>query len=298
MAAAAGGTAYSVFQDTMADMTYTEVADAARRGAVVMWGLGVIEQHGPHLPLATDVYMPYALLRRARAMLAQRGVESVLMPPFYWGINHVTGLFPGTFEVRPAIMIELMIDLIKSLRKDGFGQLYCVSGHGDAMHNRTMLEGIKRGAEESGMDVFFVAAPSFAKRLEFDPADPNVLLTEGEVEKKSKFLDIHAGEFETSSMWAAYPDLVRKDVMATLKSTDFGPADLAEWRQGREHAMRKTPMGYLGDPAASDPEKGDALMSAHAAIVAAAIETRAKDILAAQPSEQSSGVERMGRPAF
>lgn len=46
---------YSVFHDAMADMTYPEIERAARNGAVALWGLGVIEQHGPHLPLATDV---------------------------------------------------------------------------------------------------------------------------------------------------------------------------------------------------------------------------------------------------
>ena len=46
---------YSIFHETMADMTWLEVERAARNGAVVLWGLGVIEEHGPHLPLGTDV---------------------------------------------------------------------------------------------------------------------------------------------------------------------------------------------------------------------------------------------------
>lgn len=267
---------YSVFHETMADMTYPEVADAAARGAVVLWGLGVIEQHGPHLPLATDVYMPYALLRRVRQLLAARGVASVTMPPFYWGINHVTGKFPGSFEVRPEIMIELMVDLIKSLKKDGFGKLFCVSGHGDAMHNRTILDGVRRGAAEAPLDVYFVGAPSFIKRLGFDPADPNVLQTASEVEKKSKYMDVHAGEFETSTMWSLYPTLVRTEIMKTLKSTDLTLDDLMEWRKGPEQAMRKTPHGYLGDPAASDPSKGEAMLHAQAELVASAIAAKAQ----------------------
>src|SRR3954447_4978007 len=109
----AGG-GYSIFRETMADMTFPELAEAAANRAIVLWGLGVIEQHGPHLPLATDVYLPYVLLRQCRQLLAARGIESLLMPPFYWGVNHVTGLFPGSFEVRPAVMLELMVDLIKS----------------------------------------------------------------------------------------------------------------------------------------------------------------------------------------
>ncbi len=250
---------YSIFYRTMADMTYLEVVEASKKGAVVLWGLGVIEQHGPHLPLATDVYLPYALLRRAADVLEAKGIPSVIMPPFYWGVNHVTGLFPGTFEVRPEVMAELMVDLIKSLKKDNFKNLFCISGHGDPLHNWTALNAIKRGGKEAGINAYFVCTPPFLARLKtnpaFDPADPTIVPAEHSVEPK-KFVDVHAGENETSAMWSAFPDLVRSDVLGSLKSTDYGPEDLAEWRKGREHALRKTPDGYLGDPAASDKEMG------------------------------------------
>ncbi len=273
---AIGQGGYSVFYGTMADMTYPEVKEAAQQGAVVLWGLGVIEQHGPHLPLATDVYMPYASLRLVSAKLAAQGVRSVTMPPYYWGINDVSGLFPGTFEVRPAIMIEIMIDLIKSLKKDNFTQLFCVSGHGDAMHNRTILEGVKRGGAEAGIEAYFVGAPSFFKRLGFAADDPNTVATNGEVERKSKFADVHAGQFETSSMQRYFPGVVRSDVVPGLKATDLGPAELAEWRKGPQQALKVTPLGYLGDPAASDPVLGESLLVGQAQFIADAIAARAK----------------------
>jgi creatinine amidohydrolase len=266
----AGG-GYSIFRETMADMTFPELAQAAANRAVVLWGLGVIEQHGPHLPLGTDVYMPSELLRRVRKLLAERGVNSVIMPPFYWGVNHVSGLFPGSFVVRPEVMIELMVDLIKSLKKDSFARLFCVSGHGDALHNRTVHAGIKRGAEESGVKAWFVGAPSFFARIGLPADDPNLLPTDGEVERPGKFFDVHAGRFETSSMWANYPQLVKAELLPSLKSTDFQLDDIVEWRKGGEHSLRKTPAGYLGDPAASDAGFGEQLMAAHAELVAKAI---------------------------
>ena len=265
-AALTGG--YSIFHGTMADMTFPEIMQAAADRAVVLWGLGVIEQHGPHLPLGTDVYMPVALLRQVRELLQARGIGSIIMPPFYWGVNHVSGLFPGTFEVRPQIMVELMVDLIKSLKKDSFSTLFCVSGHGDALHNRTIFDGVRRGADESGISAYFVGAPSFFQRLGIEPSDPHVLATASEVERKSQYFDVHAGSFETSSMWASYPELVRTEMLPTLKSTDFGNDDLMEWRKGREHARRKTPLGYLGDPAESDPGLGARLLGEHAVVVA------------------------------
>jgi len=262
---------YSIFKETIADMTFPELARAAQGRAVVLWGLGVIEQHGPHLPLGTDVYMPSELLRRVRKQLAEKGVESVIMPPFYWGVNQVSGLFPGSFVVRPETMIELMVDLIKSLKKDSFTKLFFVSGHGDALHNRTIHAWIKRGADESGVKARFVGAPSFFKRLGIEADDPYILPTLREVERPCKFFDVHACKFETSAMWAIYPELVKDEMLPTLKSTDFGIDDLMEWRKGGEHALRKTPQGFLGDPAASDRVFGEQIMAAHAALVAETI---------------------------
>jgi creatinine amidohydrolase len=63
---------------------------------------------------------------------------------------------------------------------------------------------------------------------------------------------------------------MKDELLPTLKSTDFGIEDLTEWRKGGERALRKTPQGHLGDPAASNAEFGERLMAAHADIVAEA----------------------------
>ena len=267
----AGG--YSIFHDTMADMTYPEVEQAARDGATLLWGLGVIEQHGPHLPLGTDVYVPSVRLKRVRQLLEEKGISALIVPPFYWGINHVTGGFPGTFQVRPQTMIDLMADVIASVKKDGFRSMFCLSGHGDAMHNRTLDEGVRRGREETGVDVCVVLSRSLAERLGCDLAAPHLVVTEAE-RPTGQFVDVHAGNWETSVVWGCYPDLVRQDVIPTLRSTDYGPADLAEWRKGGEATMRKTPHGYLGDPASANPERGRASLEREAGLIANAIAAR------------------------
>jgi creatinine amidohydrolase len=204
----------------MADMTFPEVERAAKAGAIALWALGVIEQHGPHLPLATDVYVPSAVLQRARRLLSQRGIESVIVPPFYWGVNHVTGRFTGSFVVRPARMVV----------------------------SQTALD-----------------------RLGFDPADPHLAITPGARPAGSKYIDVHAGDWETSLVWAICPEVVRHDVLPRLAPTNFGPPDLAEWRKGDEHALRATPLGYLGNPAAASRERGEALLEQEAEAVATAI---------------------------
>jgi len=116
------GTAESldVFSETIAEMTWFEVEAAAKRGAVLLWAFGVIEQHGPHLPTGTDVYLPAARLRRIRRVLKERQVEALIVPPYYWGVNVVSGSFPASYRVRPELMRELMADVLCSFEQDGF----------------------------------------------------------------------------------------------------------------------------------------------------------------------------------
>lgn len=267
---------YSVFHETMADMTFPEIERAAKAGAVTLWGLGVIEEHGPHLPLATDVYVPSAILRLARRLLAGRGIESLIVPPLYWGINHATGHFPGSFLLRPAVMIELMTDVFGSLKKDGFSSVFCLSGHGDAAHNRTILDGVRQGSRTAGIDVRLIWKPEALERLGFDRADPHLAVTEPTPPAPAKYIDVHAGDWETSLVWAVYPDVVRDELLSGLAATNYGPADLAEWRKGGEHAMRKTPHGYLGDPAAASRARGAALVQREAELVAGAVAAAVK----------------------
>jgi creatinine amidohydrolase len=265
------GSGYSVFAGTMADMTYPELEQSAKDGAVVLWALGVIEQHGPHLPLATDVYVPCATLTEARRLLTERGIASVIAPPFYWGVNVASAHFAGSFEVRPAVMIELMKDVLANFKKDGFSQVFCLSGHGEALHNTTILEGVKAGSAASGISARVLIAPAMAKRLGYDPADPHLAVLEAEPDEPHQYLDIHAGEWETSVIWGLFPEVVREKIVPTLEPTNYGPADLAEWRKGYEHSRRKTPLGYFGQPAAADPTRGSTIIEHEAARVANAI---------------------------
>ncbi|PWU17715.1 MAG: creatininase [Candidatus Rokuibacteriota bacterium] len=258
---------YSVFHETVADLTFPEVEALAREGAVALWGLGVIEEHGPHLPLGTDVYLPYATLKLTRRLLEARSIKALVLPPFYWGINNVTGSFAGSITVRPDTMTNLMLDVFQSLRKDGIECVFCVSGQGDALHNQTMAQAIARGRVESGIRAYFVVSSAWAERLGFDAEAPHILVYPLKP-PPTTHADVHAGSGETSMMWAHYPRLVRTDLLPKLEPTRFTAEDLAEWRKGWANARRKTPHGYLGDPAAADPDRGRTIVETHARLVA------------------------------
>ncbi|HVV94529.1 MAG TPA: creatininase family protein [Hyphomicrobiales bacterium] len=267
-------TADAIFADTMAEMTWEEVDAAARRGAIALWAFGVIEQHGPHLPAGTDVYLPSAMLRRVRALLVDAGVEAVIVPPYYWGVNVASGGFPASVKVRPDVMVELMADVFASLAGDGFRAVHCVTGHGDAHHNRTIHRAVTRSRAETGIDISFVAEEGLIKRLGIALTDPAVTPVSAAHDSGLGFPDVHAGKGETGAMLAVAPHLVRADKLAALPAVAFSAEDLAEWRQGFDVARRKTPLGYVGAPAKAEPGEGGRDMEAAARAVAQAIAAR------------------------
>jgi creatinine amidohydrolase len=167
-------------------------------------------------------------------------------------------------------MRALMLDVFSSLRKDGFETIFCVSGQGDALHNQTMAEAIRRGRAEIGVRAYFVVGSAWAERLGF-AADDAQFLIYPLASTPSPYADVHAGAGETSMAWGFFPDVVRTDMVRTLRSTDLGADDLTEWRRGWSNARRKTPLGYLGDPSAGDPERGRMMLETQANLVAEAI---------------------------
>jgi creatinine amidohydrolase len=109
----------NIFEDTMAHMTYVQVEEAARKGTIVIFPIGVIEEHGPHLPLAVDIYASYLQSREVKSELKKRGIESLIAPPFYWGINLATGAFGGSFTSKEETVILVLRDAMSCLKRWG-----------------------------------------------------------------------------------------------------------------------------------------------------------------------------------
>ncbi|MER5462350.1 creatininase family protein [Streptomyces sp. NPDC002668] len=247
---------YSIFAGTMADLTYSEVEAAAERGACVLLPTGVIEQHGPHLPLGTDAYGAYQLCRLVKSELARRGVEALIAPPVFWGINQVSSAFPGTFRTRPETAVALHTDILDSLATDGFDRIFVINHQGDIAHNRMLLEVVRRQHEHGHTGVVLLEPDFIADRLE-GSSTPAVAsfamqpLFEG-LELTGE-LGVHAEEIESALMMRWFPELVDYDAMAELKPTGLTADDLTEWRKGGEHARRVTPQGFFGAPSPRDP---------------------------------------------
>jgi creatinine amidohydrolase len=98
---------YSVFKETMADMDWLSIEEAIKANAIVLLPSGVMEQQGPHLPIATDLYVSYKICVLLKSIVEDHGVRVLIAPPFYWGMNHVTRSFVGSFTTRRETVVNL-----------------------------------------------------------------------------------------------------------------------------------------------------------------------------------------------
>lgn len=247
----------SIFQDTMVEENWTRFQ--GELGAVpVLFPIGVIEEHGPHLPLGSDIYWSYAMCRLVKDKLAAVGRESVIAPPYYWGVNHCTGCFPGTFSLKPETMRQVLFELFENMKGFSFRRIYCFNYHGDSAHVGAVADALKRANSELGLSCKLILSSmdlglygwrgdeSFLSVI--DPPYPMEWF-DGEDPAEAGLLDIHAGAFETGVMNCFCPTLVDLEAAMRMKSTSLDMPGLQKWQHGGEEVKEVAPLGYAGNPA-------------------------------------------------
>jgi creatinine amidohydrolase len=261
---------YSIFTDTIVDMTWPEVEDAAEKGAVMLVPLGVIEQHGPHLPLGTDIYAAAKMCSLMKSELRNQGVLSVIAPPYYFGLNTSTGMFPGSITVRSESMVPMLSDLLVNYRKHGFRRQFILNHHGDPGHNNAIIEAMLSALEQDVEPVLLIGglvafAIERAVGNASTPLPPKAVLRVQESEQTRKTceelnrstLHIHAEERETSLIMGWFPELLKepekirdlKPVIPTMEA--FVEAETGgKWKE-------LSPLGYVGDPSVATPENAE-----------------------------------------
>jgi len=223
---------YSIFQETMVAMPWPAIQQAARDGAIVLLPIGIIEEHGPHMGLASDIYQTYNWCKLTRRALDLKDIPALIAPPMYWGISRFVSNYPGTFSVRAETMQALIFDIHASLHQWGFEYVFSFNAHGDSSHNQVFQETIRAVHEQLGMAAYHVV-PRGTPVL--DEAYALFIDNAPTTEAMRAHLDTHAGAFETAQMRAYFPEDVDIAVARTLKpSSEFAPN------------------GYWGDPASFD----------------------------------------------
>jgi creatinine amidohydrolase len=279
---------YSIFSDTIADMTWPAVEEAASRHLPILVPVAVIEQHGHHLPLATDTYGAHLLCSLVKSELATMGLDCVIAPPYYFGLNVTTGMFPGSLSVRPETMVAVLSEILQNYARWGFDRQLIINHHGDPQHNQAIVQAIKTlraqdiratyvvgGIIQEFIDAGYEAAFHEPLPLQGDEivraVDSAATLAARErLTRSSVPFDVHAGERETSLIMRWYPDLLNADV--ALADIQPVPESHRQFQRAESEGRWRelSPWGHIGDPAAASIENGD-LYALEAADIARAV---------------------------
>ncbi len=181
-------------------------------GGVCIIPLGIIEKHGPHLPLGTDLFES-----RETAFEAAKKEYAVVFPPYYFGQIFEARHQPGAMAYSNELIWKMLEETCGELSRNGLKKIVLMNGHGG---NTSFLEFFCQSQLASRKDYIVVL---------FQPGSDQALDKEINSLKKAK-LDGHAGEEETSMMSVIRPDLV--DLQAIKSQSGLDQGKLKQMRHG------------------------------------------------------------------
>jgi creatinine amidohydrolase len=224
-------------------LTWKQVDALPRAQTLLVLPTAAIEQHGHHLPLATDTLINNLLLGKALA-LAPKELPIYALPPVCYGKSNEHIGFPGTLSVSAQTFMAVVRDVGASVAAAGFKKLVLYNTHGG---NASLVDVLARDLRaEFGLRTFSLFGSAGAG-------------FEG-LSAQERAYGFHAGEAETAYLLHAAPELVRTgeytaNYIARVEQQELlkpegSPANFA-WL-----TKDIAPSGVLGDPRAATAESG------------------------------------------
>src|SRR6201997_1080485 len=172
-------------------LTWKQVDALFRDKTLLVLPTAAIEQHGPHLPLATDTLINSILLGAALAYLPAE-VSVYALPAICYGKSNEHIGFPGTLSVSASTFMAVVRDIGASLAASGFKKLVLYNTHGG---NTSLVDVMARDLRaEFGLRTFVLHGSAGTS---FEGLSP-----------QERAYGFHAGEVETSFLLASVPEIV------------------------------------------------------------------------------------------
>jgi creatinine amidohydrolase len=218
------------------ELTAAEFQSAIERSkGTCLLPFGIVEKHGPHLPLGTDL-----LKVRYEALHAAEQEYAVVFPEYYFGQIFEAQHEPGTIAYSTHLQLELLQETTDEMARNGCKKVIIVNGHGGNEH----------------------LLPFFAQ-TQLEKAHDYVVYVMGLVDPppggpaKTTAVDLHAGESETSKMLIATPNLVHMDRADQESGADQARQHLPDTLYTGILWYARFPNHYSGDGAAATHERGE-----------------------------------------
>jgi creatinine amidohydrolase len=239
-------------------LTWKQVEALPKESTLLVLPTAAIEQHGQHLPLATDTLINSILLGAALAHLPKE-VPVYALPAVCYGKSNEHIGFPGTLSVSASTFMAVLRDLGSSVAASGFKKLVLYNTHGG---NSSLVDVMARDLRaEFGLRVFSLFGSGGAAFSGL-----------GDQERAYGF---HAGEVETSFLLSATPELVHPSAYTVNYIADIAKPEVLRPENAPATFAWLTrdiaPSGVMGDPTPATAEKGTLWIEEAAKKVAAAL---------------------------
>ena len=232
-------------------MTWTEYRERIANGAIVFLPVGAHEQHGPHLPMATD-----AIFARSMATRVAESLNGIVLPVLSYGYKSQPRsgggqTFTGTISLDGATLTQSLLDILRELGRHGVAKCVVVNGHYE--NQWFITEGIEL-AQREFRQVNHSMKVVRTEYWDFTPQSVYDEIFEGDFPG----VDLeHAALIETSMMLYLHPELVRQDKIPNDPLAQFPPHDV--YPQTSEHVPDT---GVLAPAANASADKGKLLVEA------------------------------------
>jgi creatinine amidohydrolase len=247
---------------SFAYLNWKQVDALPRDTTLLVLPTAAIEQHGHHLPLATDTLINNLLLGRAIQKLPA-DLPVYALPPVHYGKSNEHLGFPGTLSVSASTFMAVLRDLGASVARSGFRKLVLYNTHGG---NTSLIDVMARDLRaEFNLRTFALHASG---GISFEG-----------LSAQERAYGFHAGEVETSFLLAAVPELVDSSSYSVNYIADVSRPELLLPENAPATFAWLTrdiaPSGVLGDPRPATAEKGERWLEQAATRLAAALEAMA-----------------------
>jgi len=242
------------------ELTWPQIDALERQRTLFILPVGMIEEHGPHLPVGADTlgvtYEASGASRRVSRALPDWNV--VMMPPINYGHSGANQLgdmliHPGTYGIRQSTLRSLVADLGGQIAQNGFKWIFVMNGHGAPTHGIAINEACDFVSETFRITMLHLTGLFRAdKTIQSNGERINAKFFSA-ADLASFGMDVHAGVGETSGMLAVRPDLVRPSYKTLPSRAGRSLEEL------REIATAPGWQGYLSSPARATAAHGRAV---------------------------------------
>ncbi len=242
------------------ELTWPQIDALDRDRTLFILPVGMIEEHGPHLPVGADTmgvtYEANGASRRVSQALPDWNV--VMMPAVNYGhagANMLGGMLvhPGTYGIRQSTLRSLVADLGEQIAHNGFKWIFVMNGHGAPTHGIALNEACDFVSETFGIRMLHLTGLFRADAALQARGEKLNAKHFSATELASFGMDVHAGVSETSGMLAVRPDLVGAHYKTLPSRAGRSVEEL------REIATAPGWQGYLSAPARANIDYGRAI---------------------------------------